>query len=41
LRTSNGTVLGTFAVGSFPSGMAFDGVYVWVANSSSATLSIL
>jgi DNA-binding beta-propeller fold protein YncE len=32
LRASDGTTLGTFAVGSGPMGIAFDGANIWVAN---------
>jgi DNA-binding beta-propeller fold protein YncE len=33
LRPSDGTVLATFSVGSYPLGVAFDGANIWVANS--------
>lgn len=39
LRASDGTVLGTFAVGNEPLAVAFDGTSVWVANSGSNTVS--
>src|SRR5947199_375878 len=32
LRAGDGAVLGTFAVGDGPSGVAFDGASIWVAN---------
>src|SRR5215467_12863536 len=35
LRASDGALLGTFAVGENPVGVAFDGTSVWVANSNS------
>jgi DNA-binding beta-propeller fold protein YncE len=41
LRASDGTVLGTFAVGSFPVGVAFDGANIWVASSGRNTVSKL
>jgi len=36
-----GTILGTFAVGSVPIGVAFDGANIWVANSGSNTVTKL
>jgi len=33
LRASDGTNLGTFSVGSGPTGVAFDGANIWTANS--------
>jgi DNA-binding beta-propeller fold protein YncE len=41
LRPSDGTVLGTFAVGTGPFGVAFDGANIWVANNGSNTVSKL
>jgi DNA-binding beta-propeller fold protein YncE len=41
LRPSDGKDLGTFAVGSIPFGVAFDGANVWVANYNSNTVSKL
>ena len=41
LRASDGAVLGTFAVGSSPTGVAFDGANVWVANYSSNNVTKL
>jgi DNA-binding beta-propeller fold protein YncE len=38
LRASDGTVLGTFAVGSNPVGVAFDGANIWVGNYHTATM---
>ena len=35
MRASDGTVLGTFAVGAAPQGVAFDGTNIWVANLNS------
>jgi hypothetical protein len=32
LRASDGALLGTFAVGTNPSALAFDGANIWVAN---------
>jgi hypothetical protein len=32
LRASDGVNLGTFAVGSAPLGIAFDGANIWVGN---------
>ena len=41
LRASDGALLGTFAVGSNPHGVAFDGANIWVANFSSNNVSKL
>jgi DNA-binding beta-propeller fold protein YncE len=41
LPASDGVVLGTFAVGTSPFGIAFDGANVWVTNSGSNTVSKL
>ena len=41
LRISDGQTLGVFAVGSQPSGLAFDGANIWVANAGSNTVSKL
>ena len=41
MRASDGANLGTFAVGSFPLGVAFDGANIWVANNGSDTVSKL
>jgi DNA-binding beta-propeller fold protein YncE len=41
LRVSDGKVLGTFAVGSRPTGIAFDGANMWVGNRSDGTVSKL
>ena len=41
LRARDGTVLGTFAVGSAPVGVRFDGTNVWVANSGSNNVTKL
>jgi DNA-binding beta-propeller fold protein YncE len=41
VRASDGTVLGTFNVGSHPQGLAFDGVNIWVANLFSNTVTKL
>src|SRR5205085_10159038 len=35
MRVTDGTVLGTFAVGTGPTGVVFDGSNIWVANNSS------
>jgi len=39
LRASDGFNLGTFADGSTPYGVAFDGANIWVVNFSSNTVS--
>ena len=39
LNSIDGAVQGTFAVGSGPRGVAFDGSNIWVANTVSNTLS--
>jgi hypothetical protein len=41
LRASDGAKLGTFPVGSFPFGVAFDGAHIWVANGVSNSVSKL
>jgi DNA-binding beta-propeller fold protein YncE len=41
LRGSDGMSLGTFTVGTGPSGVAFDGANVWVVNFNSGTVSKL
>jgi DNA-binding beta-propeller fold protein YncE len=41
LRAKDGTMLGTFAVGSNPVGLAFDGANIWVANQQNSSLSKL
>ncbi len=41
LRASDGTVLGTFAVGANPWGVAFDGVNIWVTNYGSNNVTKL
>jgi DNA-binding beta-propeller fold protein YncE len=41
LRARDGTILGTFGVGSGPRGVAFDGANIWVANHDSNTVSKL
>jgi len=33
LRMSDGELLGTSGVGTAPSGIAFDGAHIWVANA--------
>jgi hypothetical protein len=38
LRASDGALLGTYPVGSFPESVAFDGANIWVANEA-ATIS--
>lgn len=39
LRVRDGVVLGTFAVGTAPEGVAFDGTNIWVANFSSKNVN--
>ena len=41
LRASDGANLGTFAVGDCPTGVAFDGVNIWVANAGSSDVTRL
>jgi len=41
LRASDGANLGTFSVGSFPFGVAFDGAHIWVANGVGNSVSKL
>jgi hypothetical protein len=41
LRASEGANLGTIPVGSAPSGIAFDGVSIWVTNSIDGTVNKL
>jgi DNA-binding beta-propeller fold protein YncE len=37
----NDPVVGTFAVGSLPNGIAFDGTHLWVANQGSNSVTEL
>jgi len=39
VQASDGAVLGTFPVGRYPRGMAFDGFRIWVANFGTNTVS--
>ena len=39
LRARDGASLGTFPAGFSPTGVAFDGAHIWVANSGSDTVS--
>jgi DNA-binding beta-propeller fold protein YncE len=39
LLASTGAVVGTYTAGSFPTGVAFDGTNIWVANSGGNTVS--
>jgi DNA-binding beta-propeller fold protein YncE len=41
LRANDGSNQGTFAVGSNPLGMVFDGAHIWVANSGDDTVTRL
>jgi DNA-binding beta-propeller fold protein YncE len=41
LAASTGATLGTFPAGDRPSGVAFDGANIWVANQNSNTVSKL
>jgi DNA-binding beta-propeller fold protein YncE len=41
LRAADGANLGTFAAGTSPFGVAFDGANIWVANAGSNTVSKL
>jgi DNA-binding beta-propeller fold protein YncE len=41
LRASDGLNLGTFAVGSNPNGVAFDGANIWVTNYGDSTVTEL
>ncbi|HEX4845891.1 MAG TPA: hypothetical protein VFV26_06690 [Geothrix sp.] len=41
LNASSGAQVGTYPVGGGPSGVAFDGAHVWIANSSDNTVSKL
>jgi len=41
LRASDGMRLGTFSVGSYPLGIAFDGANIWVTNTNSNTVNKL
>jgi DNA-binding beta-propeller fold protein YncE len=38
-RAKDGALLGTFATGAVPFGVAFDGAHIWVANYSDSTVS--
>jgi DNA-binding beta-propeller fold protein YncE len=39
LRARDGSLIGNYPVGRSPHGLAFDGVYMWVANTLSDSLS--
>jgi DNA-binding beta-propeller fold protein YncE len=39
VRTTDGLVLGTYSVGTDPTGIAFDGTSMWVANRGDNTVS--
>jgi DNA-binding beta-propeller fold protein YncE len=41
LRVTDDAVVGTFAVGKLPNGIAFDGANIWVANAGSNTVTKL
>ena len=41
LRASDGVHLGTFSVGNYPIGIAFDGANIWVTNTNSNTVNKL
>jgi len=41
LRASDGVVQGSFAVGSYPNGVAFDGANIWVSNGNNGTVTKL
>jgi DNA-binding beta-propeller fold protein YncE len=41
LSATDGSLLGTFKVGSVPQGVAFDGVNIWVVNLVGNTVSKL
>jgi DNA-binding beta-propeller fold protein YncE len=41
LRASDGKLLGTFNVGTYPEGVAFDGANIWVANFGSSNVTKL
>jgi DNA-binding beta-propeller fold protein YncE len=41
VRTSDGAILGTFAVGTNPIAVAYDGANVWVANINSNNVTKL
>ena len=41
LHASDGSLVGTFFVGTSPQGVAFDGVYIWVTNQRDNTASKL
>jgi len=41
LNASTGAVQGTFAVGTAPNGICFDGASIWVANAGNSTVTKL
>ena len=41
LLASTGATVGTYAVGTSPTGVAFDGANIWVANSASHSVTKL
>ncbi|HEX7395828.1 MAG TPA: hypothetical protein VF313_12950 [Anaerolineaceae bacterium] len=36
IRPSDGAILGSYAVGASPAGMAFDGAFIWTGNTASS-----
>jgi hypothetical protein len=41
LRVRDDAIVGTFAVGKLPNGIAFDGANIWVSNAGSNTVTRL
>jgi len=41
LKASDGSLVGTYSVGSYPIGIAFDGANIWVANNGSDNVTKL
>jgi sugar lactone lactonase YvrE len=41
LRSSDGTILGSYSAGGGPSGMVFDGSNIWIANVDSLNVTKL
>jgi DNA-binding beta-propeller fold protein YncE len=39
LNASDGSLVGTYPVGSYPYGITFGGSHIWVANSNGSTVT--
>ena len=41
IQVSDGEVLGTYTVGTYPFGVCYDGTNIWVTNTGSANITAL